>query len=67
MVIMRKEAQKRGYVPAEIETAARPAPATLKAIHRVLFGLGGLYNKNIHKQGRRNKALLRTMKPGTWL
>ena len=33
---------RRQHVPAEIKTAANPAPATLKAIHCVLFGLGGL-------------------------
>jgi hypothetical protein len=45
------EEQKGGQIPAEIATAVRPAPATLNAIHRVLFGLGGICNKNIQKTG----------------
>ena len=43
--------QKSGRIPAEIVTAVRPAPATLNAIHRVLFGLGGICNKNFQETG----------------
>jgi hypothetical protein len=46
-----KGGAENGRIPAEIATAVRPAPATLKAIHCVLFGLGGICNKNIQKQG----------------
>jgi hypothetical protein len=46
-----KDEQKGGQIPAEIATAVRPAPATLNAIHCVLFGLGGICNKNIQKTG----------------
>jgi hypothetical protein len=44
---MVRDEQIRHHTPAEIKTAVRPAPATLNAIQRVLFGLGGLCEMNI--------------------
>jgi hypothetical protein len=46
-----KGGAERGRIPAEIAMAVKPAPATLNAIHCVLFGLGGLCNKNIQETG----------------
>jgi hypothetical protein len=37
-----EERREKMEAPAEMDMAVRPAPATLNAIQRVLFGLGGL-------------------------